>query len=247
LGLARLRRFYWRKFFAGARGACPNGGIQPNALAADGVVHLLYYPGDAAHGDLYYVRSSDDGKAWSQLLRVNSQPGNAVALGTIRGGQMALGRNGRVYVVWNGSSETEAEGPMNPESGKRGRPLLYTRLANSHATFEPERNLMTHTLAWTDVGPLQPIETATSMWLGMERLLGPLRARLIAMSGLLNQATTAEPSRPSVRQQAVEQVLADAAVWQCIRIPKERFMHSIGQHVKMFIATLISSPRPTTV
>jgi hypothetical protein len=124
----------------------PNGGIQPQAVAdATGVIHLLYYSGDPAHGDLYYVKSSDDARSWTKPLRVNSEEGSAIALGTIRGGQIALGRNGRIYVVWNGSSLTEAQGPMNPESRKRGMPLLYTRLDDRRTEFEPERNLMTHT------------------------------------------------------------------------------------------------------
>lgn len=124
----------------------PNGGIQPGLIAdARGVVHLLYYSGDPAHGDLYYVISSDEGRSWTKPLRVNSVQGSAIALGTIRGGQMAVGRNGRIYVSWNGSSLTEEQGPMNPESGKRGMPLLYTRLNDTHSGFEPERNLMTHT------------------------------------------------------------------------------------------------------
>lgn len=124
----------------------PNGGLQPEAVE-DGVggIHLLYFSGDAAHGDLYYVKSSDEGQSWTAPLRVNSESGSAVALGTIRGGQMALGKNGRVYVAWNGSSQTEAQGPLNPESSKRGMPLLYTRLNDAHAGFEPQRNLMTLT------------------------------------------------------------------------------------------------------
>ncbi len=123
----------------------PNGGIQPQAIAdPSGRIHLLYYSGDAAHGDLYYSTSTDEGQTWSRPLRVNSRAGTAAALGTIRGGQMAIGRNRRVYVVWNGSSETKGDGPLNPESGKRGMPLLYTRLDDMSNAFEPERNLMTH-------------------------------------------------------------------------------------------------------
>src|SRR3954451_4055796 len=88
----------------------PNGGIQPQALVdPTGRIHLLYYSGDPAHGDLYYVTSTDEGQTWSRPLRVNSRAGGAVALGTIRGGQLAFGRNRRVFVVWNGSSETERD------------------------------------------------------------------------------------------------------------------------------------------
>jgi hypothetical protein len=124
----------------------PNGGIQPQAVAdLTGRIHLLYYSGDPGYGDLYYTISDDEGQTWSRPLRVNSRVGTAVALGTIRGGQMAIGRNHRVYVLWNGSSEVEGDGPLNPESGKRGMPLLYTRLNDAANAFEPERNLMTHT------------------------------------------------------------------------------------------------------
>ena len=49
------------------------------------------------------------------------------------------------YVAWNGSSKTEPKGPLNPESGQHGEPMLYSRLNNSHTAFEPERNLMTRT------------------------------------------------------------------------------------------------------
>jgi hypothetical protein len=58
---------------------------------------------------------------------------------------MAIGRDRRIFVAWNGSSLTERDGPINPESNKHGMPLLYTRLKDARTQFEPERNLMTHT------------------------------------------------------------------------------------------------------
>jgi hypothetical protein len=85
---------------------------------------------------------------------VNSQTGTAVALGTIRGGQIAIGNKGRVHVVWNGSSQAEPKGPVNPESGQPGLPLLYTRLNDSGTAFEPERNLMAHTFGLDGGGTL---------------------------------------------------------------------------------------------
>jgi hypothetical protein len=110
----------------------PNGGIQPRAIMdRSGTLHLLYYSGDQLHGDLFYVKSSDLGSTWSSPLRVNSEPGTAIAAGTIRGGQIVLGKNGRVHVAWNGSSKVA--------------PMLYSRLNDSRTAFEPERNLMTHT------------------------------------------------------------------------------------------------------
>jgi hypothetical protein len=124
----------------------PNGGIQPQvAVDAAGALHLLYYSGEAMHGNLFYVKSSDTGATWSPPIRVNSEPESAIATGTIRGGQIAIGANGRVYVAWNGSARTESQGPLNPESGRRGAPMLFSRMNAARTSFEPQRNLMTRT------------------------------------------------------------------------------------------------------
>ena len=120
----------------------PNAGIQPESvLDARGILHLIYFSGPAAGGDLYYVRSRDFGVTFSRPVRVNSQPGSAIATGTIRGGQLALGRGGRVHVVWNGSDSARPRGAINPDSGKPGAPFLYTRSSPDGRGFEPQRNL----------------------------------------------------------------------------------------------------------
>ncbi len=109
----------------------PNGGIQPQAVEENGVVHLIYFSGDAAHGDLYYVRSADFGATFSTPIRVNQNPGDSIAIGNIRGAQIAVGRNGRVHVAWNGAT-----------ADPRRSPMLYARLNDAHTAFEPERNLI---------------------------------------------------------------------------------------------------------
>jgi len=115
----------------------PNGGIQPRSLTdAKGVLHLLYFLGDSGAGDLYYVRRRPGEKDFSGPLRVNNQRSSAVAIGTIRGGQIAVGKNGRVHVAWNGSSKALPRGPG------RGSPMLYARLNEAGTAFEPQRNLM---------------------------------------------------------------------------------------------------------
>jgi len=107
-----------------------------------GTIHLLYYLGSASNGDLFYVKSSDSGMTWSAPLRVNSEAGTAIAAGTIRGGQIAVGKNGRVHVAWNGSSKAEPQA----EPKQTGRaPMLYSRLNDTRTAFEPERNLITRT------------------------------------------------------------------------------------------------------
>ena len=81
----------------------PHDGIQPQTvLDRNGVLHMIYFKGDASAGDIEYVRRDPAGKDFSQPIRVNSDPGSAVALGDVRGPQMAVGRNGRAYVIWFG-------------------------------------------------------------------------------------------------------------------------------------------------
>lgn len=114
----------------------PAGGIQPQAiLDAKGRLHLLYFQGEAKGGDLMYVRR-EAGK-FSQPQRINSQDGSAVATGTIRGGHLAIGKDGRVHVAWNGSGTAEPKNPI------MGMPMMYTRSNDAGTGFEPQRNLMT--------------------------------------------------------------------------------------------------------
>src|SRR5262245_40254038 len=62
----------------------PHAGLQPEiAIGRDGVIHLVYFTGTPAAGDLFYVSSGDGGRSFSGPLRVNSQPGSAIATGTI--------------------------------------------------------------------------------------------------------------------------------------------------------------------
>ncbi len=118
----------------------PDRGIQPQAVVdAKGNLHLLYYSGDPRGGNLMYVRRDLGKKTLKQPIQVNSQDGSAIAVGTIRGGHLALGKGGRVHVAWNGSMKAE---PKNPISG---HPMMYTRLNDQGTAFEPQRNLMTET------------------------------------------------------------------------------------------------------
>ena len=79
--------------------ATPNGGIQPQAVVdAAGTIHLLYFKGEPGGGDLFYVRRKAGDAEFSAPLRVNSEAGTAIATGSVRGGQIALGRNGWIHV-----------------------------------------------------------------------------------------------------------------------------------------------------
>jgi hypothetical protein len=116
----------------------PKRGIQPQvAVADDGAVHMIYFHGRPAAGDVFYVRSTDGGNTFTAPIQVNGKSGSAIAIGNIRGAQLALGKNGRVHVAWMGSSKAEPKAPGGES------PMLYTRLDDAGAAFEPERNVIT--------------------------------------------------------------------------------------------------------
>jgi hypothetical protein len=116
----------------------PDAGIQPVAEAdASGNVHLLYFKGDPANGNLFYTIRRQGSDQFEPAIRVNSQDGCAIAIGTIRGAQLAVGREGYIHVAWMGSSVT------HPEKEHYLTPMLYARSIDGGKTFEPERNLIT--------------------------------------------------------------------------------------------------------
>ena len=114
----------------------PEGGLQPQvAVDARGGVHLVYFKGEAANGDVFYTRLGADGTTFAPALRVNSQPGSAIATGNMRGAHLAIGRNGRVHVSWNGSSRATPRGVADTT------PMLYARSNGARTAFDPQRNL----------------------------------------------------------------------------------------------------------
>ncbi len=115
----------------------PNGGVQPQvAHDASGAIDVIYFQGDPAHGNLFYTRLDPASLQFARPIRVNTQPDSAVATGSMRGGQLAIGQDGRVHIVWDGSDRATPRAPA-------GRtPVLYTRSNDSRTAFEPERNLV---------------------------------------------------------------------------------------------------------
>jgi hypothetical protein len=136
----------------------PDGGIQPQAAVDDaGALHLIYFKGEPAGGDIYYVRRPRGAADFAPAIRVNSQPGSAVATGTIRGAQLALGRSGRAHVAWNGSRQAEPQGPHG------SAPMLYARWNDAGTAFETQRNLM-HEGGALDGGGTLAADRAGNVW-----------------------------------------------------------------------------------
>jgi len=115
----------------------PDRGIQPQIRTdSRGRVHMIYFKGDPMRGDIFYVRSDDAGVTFTTAIRVNSQPNSVIAIGTVRGPHIGLGRNDRVHVAWMGSNLAE------PKPGPKSIPMLYSRLNDAGIEFEPQRNLI---------------------------------------------------------------------------------------------------------
>jgi len=116
----------------------PDPGIQPQAVSdPSGTVHLLFFKGEPAHGDLFYARLSRAATSFGPAVRVNSDAGSAIATGSVRGGRIAVGRNGWIHVVWNGSTPVE-------RGGGKDNPMWYARISPS-GVVEPQRAIGTHT------------------------------------------------------------------------------------------------------
>lgn len=127
----------------------PDDGIQPQAAVdAKGVVHLIYFKGDPKGGDIFYVRCQADHDQFSKPITVNTQPHTAMAIGTIRGAQLAVGKNNRVHVVWDGmgdgASTWQGSAALSSDAPSAPVPLFYTRLNDDGTAFEPERNVITY-------------------------------------------------------------------------------------------------------
>jgi hypothetical protein len=117
----------------------PEGGIQPQAaIDGDGTLHLVYFKGEPAGGDVLYARRRAGETAFSTPLRVNSESGTAIATGSVRGAQLALGRHGWIHVAWNGAHPID-------RAGVQQTPMWYTRLPEGGAAFEPQRAIGAHT------------------------------------------------------------------------------------------------------
>jgi hypothetical protein len=119
----------------------PAGYVQPSLVAgAGGDLQMVCLAGDAKASDVMWLRRGSDESKFGHEVKVNSVPGSAVAVGTIRGPVAATGADGTLHVVWNGSQAAQ-------KKFGGGGPLLYTRRV-AGGEFEAERDLMgsTHEL-----------------------------------------------------------------------------------------------------
>jgi len=105
----------------------PEAGIQPQAVVdSEGRAHLIYFKGEAKAGELFYTRIDDSG-VFAPAIQAAAASQGPMAVGNIRGAQLAVGKGGRPHVAWMGG----------------GKIMYYTRLDDKGTAFEPPRNLVT--------------------------------------------------------------------------------------------------------
>jgi hypothetical protein len=174
-----------------------DGGVQPQAAVDEkGTVHLIYLAGDPAHSDIFSIHSTDGGVTWSRPVRVNSQPGSALAIGTVRGAHLALGRGGRLHVAWMGSSLAQ------PKAPGKSTPMLYTRSTDDDQAFEPQRNVV-QSKAGLDGGGSVAADAkgnVTVAWHAPESEGAGEQSRKVWLSRSEDDGKTFAPERPATTQ-----------------------------------------------
>jgi hypothetical protein len=119
----------------------PESGLQPQVVvSSEGVVHLVYLKGDPKGCDIRYTHRAVDDVTWAVPITVNSIAKTAVAMGTIRGAQLALGKSGSVQVVWNGAPDHAGGRPQRS-------PLYHARLESRDSVFNTQQDLLGGTVA----------------------------------------------------------------------------------------------------
>ena len=109
----------------------PGNGQVPDAeVDRDGAIHMAY----VSRNDAWYVKSSDEGKTFSAPIRINSEPGTVHPPNMYRGPDIAIGKNGRVHVIWYISA-------YQRKLPKDQWGVFYSYLDPGQSQFAPGRNL----------------------------------------------------------------------------------------------------------
>ncbi len=113
----------------------PPGGLQPRvAVGADGTVHAAWLKGRPEASEVWYATRAPTGADWKAPRRVDTGDGSAVAMGMVRGVQIALGAKDQPHLLWIGSAKAK---PRAPDGST---PVLYSRL--TAAGFAPPSNVV---------------------------------------------------------------------------------------------------------
>jgi hypothetical protein len=109
----------------------PDKGEVPDAeIDSKGTIHLAYVVGE----DALYVQSTNNGATFTEPLRVNFEPGTVHPPNMYRGPDLAIGKNGRVHVIWYVNA-------YQRKLPKDQWGVFYSHVDPGQPAFVPARNL----------------------------------------------------------------------------------------------------------
>ena len=157
----------------------PEGGSLPQAVVDDtGMVHLVYFQGEAREGDLMYVTRTPSTATWSEPVRVNSEQGSVTGIGPIDGGHLALGKDNRLHVTWFRLSTVD---------------FFYTRTNEEGPGFEPQFGVGGGFYA--EAAPSLAADTAGNVFMFWHEGLGEDAGRAVYMTVSHDDGLIWEPTR----------------------------------------------------
>lgn len=109
----------------------PGDGAVPDAeIDQNGMIHLAYVVGE----DVFYATSANSGSSFSKSIRVNEEPKTAHPANMFRGPDLAIGKAGRVHVIWYVNSY-QRKLPQDQWG------VFYSHIDPGQNTFGPSVNL----------------------------------------------------------------------------------------------------------
>ena len=153
----------------------------PRAVVGDdGTAHAVYARGTMSSANLFYVRRGPGDDAWSTPERVNSQQFSVFGVGPVDGGQLGLGPDNRLHVVW---FQTE---PVR---------FFYTRSNPDGSGFEPQRDLVTHEEGGVEAGPTVAADSRGNVFVFWHAGAVEDARRAVYLAVSRDGGTTFEPAR----------------------------------------------------
>ena len=157
----------------------PEGGSLPQAVVDDtGMVHLVYFQGEAREGDLMYVTRTPSTATWSEPVRVNSEQGSVTGIGPIDGGHLALGKDNRLHVTWFRLNTVD---------------FFYTRTNEEGPGFEPQFGVGGGFYA--EAAPSLAADTAGNVFMFWHEGLGEDAGRAVYITVSHDDGLIWEPTR----------------------------------------------------
>ena len=159
----------------------PDGGRLPRAVVdADETLHLVYVQGEANGANLFHVTREPGSPAWSEPRRVNSRELSVSGVGPIDGGQLALGPDNRLHVVW---LQSEPAG------------FFYTRSRADGSGFEPQRDLSAGEADGAEAGPAVAVDGGGNVFVFWHAGAVEDARRGVYLTVSRDGGTTFEPAR----------------------------------------------------